>query len=33
LANEDAVDHVKDIAAKIKGVKSVDTAGIRVNEM
>jgi hyperosmotically inducible periplasmic protein len=33
LASEDAVDHVKDIAAKIEGVKSVDTAGVRVKTM
>jgi len=30
LANQDAVDHVKDIAAKVKGVKSVDTSAIIV---
>jgi len=33
LASEDALDHVKDIAAKIEGVKSVDTAAVRVNAM
>jgi hyperosmotically inducible protein len=33
LASEDALDHVKDIAAKIEGVKSVDTAGVRVTTM
>lgn len=26
LANQDAIDHVKDIAEKVKGVKSVDTS-------
>jgi hyperosmotically inducible protein len=30
LANQDAIDHVKDIAAKVKGVKSVDTSAIIV---
>ena len=28
LANQDAIDHAKDIAAKVKGVKSVDTSGL-----
>lgn len=28
LANPDAVDHVKDIAEKVAGVKSVDTSGL-----
>jgi hyperosmotically inducible protein len=30
LANQDAVDHVKDIAEKVKGVKSVDTTALVV---
>lgn len=30
LASQDSVDHVKDIAAKVKGVKSVDTSGLVV---
>jgi hyperosmotically inducible protein len=30
LANQDAIDHVKDIAAKVKGVKSVDTQALTV---
>lgn len=30
LATQDAIDHVKDIAAKVKGVKSVDTSAIMV---
>ena len=30
LASLDAIDHVKDIAAKVKGVKSVDTSGLMV---
>jgi hyperosmotically inducible protein len=30
LANQDAIDHVKDIAAKIYGVKSVDTTELTV---
>jgi hyperosmotically inducible protein len=30
LANQDAVDHVKDIAAKVDGVKSVDTSALTV---
>ncbi|MEO6917739.1 MAG: BON domain-containing protein [Collimonas sp.] len=30
LATQDAVDHVKDIAEKVKGVKSVDTSAITV---
>jgi hyperosmotically inducible protein len=28
LDNKDAIDHVKDIAAKVEGVKSVDTSGL-----
>ncbi len=30
LANEDAIDHVKDVAAKVDGVKSVDTSALTV---
>jgi hyperosmotically inducible protein len=30
LANQDAIDHVKDIAGKVKGVKSVDTTELTV---
>jgi hyperosmotically inducible protein len=30
LANRDAIDHVKDVAGKVKGVKSVDTSGLTV---
>ena len=30
LANEDAIDHVKDIAGKVEGVKSVNTAALTV---
>lgn len=30
LANNDAIDHVKDVAAKVDGVKSVDTSGLSV---
>lgn len=30
LANQDAIDHVKDIAAKIEGVKSVDTSALGI---
>lgn len=30
LANQDAIDHVKDVAAKVEGVKSVDTSGLTV---
>ena len=30
LANQDAVDHVKDIAEKVDGVKSVDTSALTV---
>lgn len=30
LANQDAIDHVKDIAAKVDGVKSVDTSALSV---
>jgi len=32
LANQDAIDHVKDIAAKIKGVKSVDVTNLTVKK-
>ncbi|MHB8623654.1 MAG: BON domain-containing protein [Sulfuricaulis sp.] len=32
LANQDAIDHVKDIAGKVDGVKSVDTAGLTVED-
>lgn len=28
LANQDAIDHVKDIASKVTGVKSVDTSAV-----
>ncbi|HLW73801.1 MAG TPA: BON domain-containing protein [Gammaproteobacteria bacterium] len=28
LANQDAIEHVKDVAEKVEGVKSVDTAGL-----
>jgi hyperosmotically inducible protein len=28
LANNDAIDHVKDVASKVDGVKSVDTSGL-----
>lgn len=31
LANREAIDHVKDIAMKIEGVKSVNTAGLKVD--
>jgi hyperosmotically inducible periplasmic protein len=31
LATRDAITHVKDIAAKVEGVKSVNTAGLEVN--
>jgi len=31
LANQDAIDHVKDIAGKVKGVKSVDTSGLAIS--
>jgi hyperosmotically inducible protein len=31
LASQDAIDHVKDIAGKVKGVKSVDTSGLIVS--
>jgi len=31
LANRDAIDHVKDIAEKVKGVKSVDTSALTVS--
>ena len=30
LSNRDAIDHVKDVAAKVDGVKSVDTSGLTV---
>lgn len=30
LPNHDAIDHVKDIAGKVKGVKSVDTSALTV---
>lgn len=30
LASEDAIDHVKDIAARVEGVKSVDTSALVV---
>ncbi|PIQ10433.1 MAG: hypothetical protein COW48_04015 [Hydrogenophilales bacterium CG17_big_fil_post_rev_8_21_14_2_50_63_12] len=30
LANQDAIDHVKDVAAKVKGVKSVDTSALTI---
>jgi hyperosmotically inducible protein len=30
LANQDAIDHVKDITEKVKGVKSVDTSALTV---
>jgi hyperosmotically inducible protein len=30
LANKDAISHVKDLAEKVKGVKSVDTSGLVV---
>jgi hyperosmotically inducible protein len=30
LANQDAIDHVKDIAEKVKGVKSVDTKALTI---
>jgi len=30
LANQDAIDHVKDIAEKVDGVKSVDTSALTV---
>jgi hyperosmotically inducible periplasmic protein len=33
LANSDAIDHVKDIASKIEGVKSVNTAGLKVKSI
>lgn len=29
VANDDAADHVKDIARKVKGVKSVDASGLK----
>lgn len=32
LANHDAIDHVKDIAEKVKGVKSVDTSKLTVSD-
>ena len=30
LASQDAIDHVKDIAAQVKGVKSVDTSALSI---
>jgi hyperosmotically inducible protein len=30
LASRDAIDHVKDVAAKVDGVKSVDISGLFV---
>jgi hyperosmotically inducible protein len=30
LANQDAIDHVKDVTAKVDGVKSVDTSGLDI---
>lgn len=30
LPNQDAIDHVKDVAGKVDGVKSVDTSGLTV---
>ena len=30
LANQDAIDHVKDVAGKVDGVKSVDASGLTV---
>lgn len=30
LANQDAIDHVKDVTAKVDGVKSVDTSGLGI---
>ena len=30
LASQDAIDHVKDIAEKVNGVKSVNTSGLKV---
>ena len=32
LPNQDAIDHVKDIAQKVEGVKSVDTSALTVAE-
>jgi hyperosmotically inducible periplasmic protein len=32
LANQDAIDHVKDIAEKVKGVKSVNTSELTASE-
>jgi len=31
LASQDAIDHVKSLAEKVKGVKSVDTALLTVS--
>ena len=31
LATQDGIDHIKDIAAKVKGVKSVDTSALTVS--
>ena len=30
LANQDAIDHVKDLAEKVNGVKSVDTSSLKI---
>ncbi len=30
LANQDAIDHVKDLTEKVKGVKSVDTSSLKI---
>jgi len=30
LANQDAIDHVKDVAGKVDGVKSVDTSALNI---
>lgn len=31
LANQDAIDHVRDLAAKVYGVKSVDTSQLKID--
>ena len=31
LASQDAIDHIKDVAAKVKGVKSVDVSALTVS--
>jgi hyperosmotically inducible periplasmic protein len=31
LANNDAIEHVKDVAMKVKGVKSVDTSALKTS--